>query len=410
MHTQPRAVFMSWSLERTSSIVSVHRPGPKPWAGPAHVCGSATCTPAALFPDQGHAGPLAERFSCRLTKMQSTRSAYAIGGVADHRGPCRRLLPVAKGHGSGACRCHPASGRARAADDAPRRCPRHRSIIRSTPRRRRLRRRPSTCRRHSRICSASRPWSRCSASMTSLAALPRRSTTWAGLTRRRRFGRSIRRAAASPWRSAMARPSSARTTDCAIRLMSFCWRRWICARRSASTHESIPLSNGRMRTLGYPGSYLNDRLVEVIDLLLATPEIDAPVQGASASHRRARAARASLGALRVRRPEPAVPGIGSKGAPAHGVGQRASDQDPAGGGSSPGDGSSLETVGREFRETGGPFFVTAASMRGPATTLRTPRRGPCRRPGTGSAPSGLQPRRGRPGSTSQARRDRHVPP
>jgi len=30
--------------------------------------------------------------------------------------------------------------------------------------------------------------------------------------------------------------------------------------------------------LGYPGSYLNDRLVRVIDILLATPEIDAPIQ------------------------------------------------------------------------------------------------------------------------------------
>ncbi len=30
--------------------------------------------------------------------------------------------------------------------------------------------------------------------------------------------------------------------------------------------------------LGYPGSYLNDRLVEVIDQLLATPEIDAPLE------------------------------------------------------------------------------------------------------------------------------------
>ena len=30
--------------------------------------------------------------------------------------------------------------------------------------------------------------------------------------------------------------------------------------------------------LGYPGGYLNDRLVEVIDQLLATPEIDAPIE------------------------------------------------------------------------------------------------------------------------------------
>jgi len=30
--------------------------------------------------------------------------------------------------------------------------------------------------------------------------------------------------------------------------------------------------------LGYPGSYLNDRLVQVIDRLLATPEIDAPIE------------------------------------------------------------------------------------------------------------------------------------
>jgi hypothetical protein len=30
--------------------------------------------------------------------------------------------------------------------------------------------------------------------------------------------------------------------------------------------------------LGYPGSYLNDRLVQVLDQLLATPEIDVPIE------------------------------------------------------------------------------------------------------------------------------------
>jgi hypothetical protein len=39
-----------------------------------------------------------------------------------------------------------------------------------------------------------------------------------------------------------------------------------------------PLLQQAYEDLGYPKGYLNDRLVQVIDLLLATPEIDAPIQ------------------------------------------------------------------------------------------------------------------------------------
>lgn len=39
-----------------------------------------------------------------------------------------------------------------------------------------------------------------------------------------------------------------------------------------------PLLQGAYRELGFPGKYFNDRLVEVIDLLLATPQPDYPLQ------------------------------------------------------------------------------------------------------------------------------------
>jgi len=39
-----------------------------------------------------------------------------------------------------------------------------------------------------------------------------------------------------------------------------------------------PLFQQAYEDLGYPGKYFNDRLVEVIDLLLQTPEVPAPIQ------------------------------------------------------------------------------------------------------------------------------------
>ncbi len=39
-----------------------------------------------------------------------------------------------------------------------------------------------------------------------------------------------------------------------------------------------PLFQGSYVRLGYPGGYFNDRLVEVIDLLLITPEVDDPIR------------------------------------------------------------------------------------------------------------------------------------
>jgi hypothetical protein len=39
-----------------------------------------------------------------------------------------------------------------------------------------------------------------------------------------------------------------------------------------------PLFNKAYRDLGYPNGYFNDRLVEVIDHLLATPEMDGSIR------------------------------------------------------------------------------------------------------------------------------------
>lgn len=50
-------------------------------------------------------------------------------------------------------------------------------------------------------------------------------------------------------------------------------------RRAVATYVRLyPLIHQAYEDLGYPGRYFNDRLVEVIDLLLATPEIEAPLK------------------------------------------------------------------------------------------------------------------------------------
>lgn len=47
--------------------------------------------------------------------------------------------------------------------------------------------------------------------------------------------------------------------------------------RAATLYKShYPLFQSAYRELGYPSGYFNDRLVDVIDLLLATPELSAP--------------------------------------------------------------------------------------------------------------------------------------
>lgn len=48
-------------------------------------------------------------------------------------------------------------------------------------------------------------------------------------------------------------------------------------RRAAQTYRQLyPLFQQAYADLGYPNRYFNDRLVDVIDLLLATPDLDAP--------------------------------------------------------------------------------------------------------------------------------------
>jgi hypothetical protein len=50
-------------------------------------------------------------------------------------------------------------------------------------------------------------------------------------------------------------------------------------RRAASAYRTLyPEFQQAYEELGYPKGYFNDRLVEVIDLLLATPELDAPAR------------------------------------------------------------------------------------------------------------------------------------
>lgn len=49
-------------------------------------------------------------------------------------------------------------------------------------------------------------------------------------------------------------------------------------RAVALYRELYPLFQGAYEGLGYPGKYFNDRLVEVIDLLLATPEPTGPLK------------------------------------------------------------------------------------------------------------------------------------
>lgn len=50
-------------------------------------------------------------------------------------------------------------------------------------------------------------------------------------------------------------------------------------RRAAATYVHLyPLIQKAYEDLGFPGRHFNDRLVEVIDLLLATPEIEAPLK------------------------------------------------------------------------------------------------------------------------------------
>ena len=50
-------------------------------------------------------------------------------------------------------------------------------------------------------------------------------------------------------------------------------------RRAVATYVQLyPLIQQAYENLGFPGRHFNDRLVEVIDLLLATPEIEAPLK------------------------------------------------------------------------------------------------------------------------------------
>ncbi len=51
------------------------------------------------------------------------------------------------------------------------------------------------------------------------------------------------------------------------------------ARRAAALYvHHYPLFQQAYRELGYPNGYFNDRLVRVIDMLLATPEVEGPIE------------------------------------------------------------------------------------------------------------------------------------
>jgi hypothetical protein len=96
--------------------------------------------------------------------------------------------------------------------------------------------------------------------------------------------------------------------------------------------------------LGYPGRYLNDRLVEVIDLLLATPENDAPVQ-VRLPPIEGPLRPGVLGCSTSSSTRTCSPWHRVKGRSAWG-GSTSVGQDPAGGGSPPADGRSSSDKAR----------------------------------------------------------------
>lgn len=60
---------------------------------------------------------------------------------------------------------------------------------------------------------------------------------------------------------------------------------WVTALQAADTQKLVdlylryyPLMQKAYEDLGYPGKYFNDRVVQIIDHLLATPEVDGPIE------------------------------------------------------------------------------------------------------------------------------------
>ncbi len=171
---------------------------------------------------------------------------------------------------------------------------------RPTPRRRP--RRPTWPRPSARSLAA-RPAARCCSWPTFRAASSRPSTTSAARMRRRRSGRSRRRPAAS--RSArrsgdasrIAQSNSARY-DALVQLIESID---VGAGGDALPQRSIRSCRRRTASSAIPNGYFNDRFVEVIDLLLATPEVDRADRGAADRGQGPAAVDPALGALRIRR-------------------------------------------------------------------------------------------------------------
>ena len=196
----------------------------------------------------------------------------------DHRGTCRRFLPVAKGHGLGARCGHPSSGRARAADDG-------RVDARGTG--------PLSDRRQEAAAPSTKAFDLQTAledlfglktvqSMFRLDDFPRRLAATID-----NLGRS--HASATLW---PVNPASGRFTveerdgatfigaDNGLRYTPYVLLlETVDLRQAVGIYARIyPSLQQAYEDLGYPRGYLNDRLVEVIDQLLATPEIDAPIE------------------------------------------------------------------------------------------------------------------------------------
>ena len=95
------------------------------------------------------------------------------------------------------------------------------------------------------------------------------------------------------------------------------------ARAVALYARLYPLFQQAYEELGYPGRYFNDRLVEVIDDLLATPEPTGPVRADADRDQGPGRAGAALAALRVRRPDARIAVGRAEDPAAHRPGQRA---------------------------------------------------------------------------------------
>ena len=181
-----------------------------------------------------------------------------------------------------------------------------------------------------------------------------RSTTWRARMPRHGCGRCSRCRAGCSGRGRRCRADRRRTTPSATRPSSRWSPRSEPSQAAALYRRLYPLFQQAYAELGYPTGHFNDRLVEVVDHLLAAPE---PTQPPAVQAHRGEgrgAVDTALGALRVRRSEARSAVVGAEDDGAHRHDERTAPEGLA---------------------DGLPAGDRVAALE-PASSGRTPRRGP----------------------------------